>query len=232
MFEQMNNNKVHLEGRILTLPRLSHQVYDENFYEIDLEVPRLSESVDIIPITISEKLLSENSFDVGKTIAINGQFRSYNKQVDGKSKLVLTVFVRELTQAKVESNTNTIELVGFICKEPIYRTTPFKREICDVLVAVNRAYNKSDYLPCIAWGRNARFAKNLDVGEKVSIIGRIQSRGYEKKLENGDIQKRTAYEISIIKLNKFSSLDKVAEAPFNLISAQQTMDTTNYTGTN
>lgn len=232
MFEQMNNNKVHLEGKILSLPRLSHQVYDENFYEIDLEVPRLSESVDIIPITISEKLLSENNFDVGKTIAINGQFRSYNKQVDGKSKLVLTVFVRELVQPLAETNTNIIELVGFICKEPVYRTTPFKREICDVLVAVNRAYNKSDYLPCIAWGRNARFAKNLDVGEKISILGRIQSRGYEKKLDSGEVQKRTAYEISIIKLNKFSALEKVADIPLNIVSSQQSADATNYSTIN
>lgn len=232
MFEQMNNNKVHLEGKILSLPRLSHQVYDENFYEIDLEVPRLSESVDIIPITISEKLLSENNFDVGKVIAINGQFRSYNKQIEGKSKLVLTVFVRELTQPQMETNTNIIELVGFICKEPVYRTTPFKREICDVLVAVNRAYNKSDYLPCIAWGRNARFAKNLEVGEKISILGRIQSRDYEKKLDNGEVQKRTAYEISIIKLNKFSTLEKLADIPLSILSSQQPADTTNYTTAN
>lgn len=227
MFEQMNNNKVHLEGKILSLPRLSHQVFDENFYEIDLEVTRLSQSVDIIPITISEKLLNENSFDVGKTIAINGQFRSYNKQVEGKSKLVLTVFVRELVELKQQTSTNYIELVGFICKAPIYRTTPFKREICDILVAVNRAYNKSDYLPCIAWGRNARFSKNLQVGEKISIVGRIQSRDYEKKLENGEIQKRTAYEISIIKLNKFDDAEKTFNLPYP-VSQVEPNDTSNY----
>lgn len=225
MFEQMNNNKVHLEGKILSLPRLSHQVFDENFYEIDLEVPRLSQSVDIIPVTISEKLLNENNFNVGKIIAVNGQFRSYNKQMDGKSKLVLTVFVRELVEPKHDNNTNTIELVGFICKEPIYRTTPFKREICDVLVAVNRAYNKSDYLPCIAWGRNARFAKNLEVGEKISLLGRIQSREYEKKMENGESQTKVAYEISIIKLNKFADTEKLCETTF---VAMQNTDTTNY----
>lgn len=229
MFEQMNNNKVHLEGKILSLPRLSHQVFDENFYEIDLEVPRLSQSVDIIPITISEKLLNENNFNVGKIVAINGQFRSYNKQIDGKSKLVLTVFVRELTEPKYDNNTNTIELIGFICKEPIYRTTPFKREICDVLVAVNRAYNKSDYLPCIAWGRNARFAKNLEVGEKISLLGRIQSREYEKKLENGQSQTKVAYEISIIKLSKFADTVKAYENNFAII---QNADTTNYSSVN
>ena len=232
MFEQMNNNKVHLQGKIVSLPRLSHKVYDENFYEIDLEVSRLSSSVDIIPITVSEKLMSEYNFDTGKEIALNGQFRSYNKQVNGKSKLVLTVFVREILESLDSTqNTNVIELVGFICKEPVFRTTPFKREICDVLLAVNRAYNKSDYLPCIAWGRNARFTKSLEIGDKVSVVGRIQSREYEKKREDGVIEKKVAYEISIIKISKGDVVSNSFVEP-NIIYAQQTNDTTNWQSAN
>ena len=232
MFEQMNNNKVHLQGKIVSLPRLSHKVYDENFYEIDLEVARLSSSVDVIPITVSEKLMSEYNFDIGKEIALNGQFRSYNKQVNGKSKLVLTVFVREILDSLDSTqNTNVIELVGFICKEPVFRTTPFKREICDVLLAVNRAYNKSDYLPCIAWGRNARFTKSLEIGDKVSVVGRIQSREYEKKREDGVVEKKVAYEISIIKISKGDIATNNFIEP-NIIYAQQTNDTTNWQGAN
>ena len=232
MFEQMNNNKVHLQGKIVSLPRLSHKVYDENFYEIDLEVARLSSSVDVIPITVSEKLMSEYNFDIGKEIALNGQFRSYNKQVNGKSKLVLTVFVREILDSLDSTqNTNVIELVGFICKEPVFRTTPFKREICDVLLAVNRAYNKSDYLPCIAWGRNARFTKSLEIGDKVSVVGRIQSREYEKKKADGVVEKKVAYEISIIKISKGDMATNNFIEP-NIIYAQQTNDTTNWQGAN
>ena len=141
----------------------------------------------------------EGNFEVGKKISIRGQFRSYNKVVDDKSRLMLTVFVRELLDECNEQNPNMVEIVGFVCKPPVYRTTPFNREISDVLLAVNRAYNKSDYLPCIAWGRNARFIKSLDVGEKVYITGRIQSREYQKHTEVGD-EVRTAYEISISKI--------------------------------
>lgn len=232
MFEQMNNNKVHLQGKIVSLPRLSHKVYDENFYEIDLEVSRLSSSVDVIPITVSEKLMNEYNFDIGKEIALNGQFRSYNKQVNGKSKLVLTVFVREILDSLDSAqNTNVIELVGFICKEPVFRTTPFKREICDVLLAVNRAYNKSDYLPCIAWGRNARFTKSLEIGDKVRVVGRIQSREYEKKREDGVVEKKVAYEISIIKISKGDVPNNTFVEP-NVLYTQQTNDTTNWQGAN
>lgn len=232
MFEQMNNNKVHLQGKIISLPRLSHQVYDENFYEIDLEVKRLSSSVDIIPITVSEKLMNEYSFDVGKEIALSGQFRSYNKQVNGKSKLVLTVFVREIVEEVGDiQNTNVIELVGYICKEPVFRTTPFKREICDILLAVNRAYNKSDYLPCIAWGRNARYSKSLEIGDKVNLVGRIQSREYEKKRDDGIVEKKVAYEISILKISKGDSVKNSFVEP-NMMFAQQTNDTTNWQGAN
>lgn len=198
-YEQMNNNKTLLFGKIVEEPAFSHETFGEGFYEIKMSVARLSDHCDIIPVTISEKLI-DNSFVVGKSLAIKGQFRSYNKQEGDKSKLLLTVFAREIIDFDDSMNPNIIEIVGYICKPPIYRTTPFKREICDILVAVNRSYNKSDYLPCIAWGRNARFIKNVDVGSKVEIVGRVQSREYQKKTETGDIENKIAYEISVNKI--------------------------------
>ena len=199
-YELMNNNKVFLCGKVESEPIFSHETFGEGFYEITLSVPRLSEYMDYIPITVSEKLLAKDQFKIGNQIAIKGQFRSYNKIVDGKSKLMLTVFVRELIEVDGSMNPNIIEIEGFICKPPIYRTTPFKREICDVLVAVNRAYNKSDYLPCIAWGRNARYIKDTEVGTKISIVGRIQSREYQKKISEEEFETKTAYEISVNKI--------------------------------
>jgi len=199
-YELMENNKVFLKGEVVSKPVFSHEVFGEGFYELNLNVKRLSDNYDIVPITVSERLLGDSKFDIGNFVAIKGQFRSYNKMVDNKSKLLLTVFVREIIEIDESMNPNIIELNGFICKEPIYRTTPFKREICDVLLAVNRAYNKSDYLPCIAWGRNARFVKNIKVGQKVCIIGRIQSREYQKRINDNESLIKTAYEISISKI--------------------------------
>ena len=199
-YEMMNNNKVFLLGKIETETVFSHETFGEAFYEMQMSVPRLSEHNDLIPITVSEKLLTNNKFDVGNKVAIKGQFRSYNKLVDGASKLVLTVFVREIIEVDESMNPNIIEIVGYVCKPPIYRTTPFKREICDVLVAVNRAYNKSDYLPCIAWGRNAKYIKDAEVGTQISIVGRIQSRDYQKKLSETETVTKTAYEISVSKI--------------------------------
>lgn len=199
-YELLSNNKVFLCGTIENEPVFSHESFGEAFYEVQLNVKRLSEQSDIIPVTISDKLLSPD-IKVGSYLAVKGQFRSYNKIEDGKSKLMLTVFVRELIEYNETMNPNIIEITGFICKEPTYRTTPFKREICDVLVAVNRAYNKSDYLPCIAWGRNARFVKNLEIGKKVNLVGRIQSREYQKKLADGEVVTRIAYEVSINKIS-------------------------------
>ncbi len=195
----MNNNKVYLRGKIVSEPVFSHEVFSEKFFEFDLEVPRLSDSFDTIPVTISERLI-DNRIKTGETLTFFGQFRSYNKQVDGKSKLVLTVFVREIEKNDETQNPNVIELNGFICKEPVFRTTPFKREICDILLAVNRAYNKSDYIPCIAWGRNARYVKDMKVGEGLNLVGRIQSRVYQKKISDDLIETKNAYEISITKL--------------------------------
>lgn len=209
-YEQMNNNRVYLRGKIISLPVLSHEVFDEKFYEFNLLVPRLSDSFDTIPVTISEKLMDKR-IKPDQTVTIEGQFRSYNKQIDGKSKLVLTVFVRDVLENDESMNPNIIELNGYVCKQPIFRTTPFKREICDILIAVNRAYNKSDYIPCIAWGRNARFVRDIKVGEGVSLVGRVQSREYQKKISDDDIKTKIAYEISIIKISSLSDSRIVAE---------------------
>ena len=195
----MKNNKVFISGEVVSEPKFSHEVYGENFFEFDLKVSRLSESYDIIPVTVSEKLLIDSNVKIGSKLCGNGQFRSYNKLDEGKSKLMLTVFLREILPYEPSENPNYIEIVGYVCKEPVFRTTPFKREISDVLLAVNRSYNKSDYLPCIAWGRNARFVKNFAVGDKVSVTGRIQSRDYQKKV-NDELITKTAYEVSLSRI--------------------------------
>jgi len=183
----------------------SHELFNEAFYDFTVKVKRLSEKSDIIPVTISERLIKNVNTEVGAPIAIEGQYRSYNKIDEGKSKLVLTIFAHEILSIKdpVEIP-NSVVLEGFICKAPVYRTTPFSREICDVLLAVNRPYNKSDYIPCIAWGRNARFIKGLKIGDRIQIVGRIQSREYNKRLNETDTVIRVAYEVSIaqVKLAK------------------------------
>ena len=202
MVNYSDNNIITLIGTIVSDKQFSHEVYGEGFYTFDLEVPRLSENSDIIPVTASERILDEN-FKVGQKVIIDGQFRSYNNYENEKNKLVLTVFVKDMKEVEEiseDQNPNEMILDGFICKKPIYRTTPFGREIADILLAVNRAYNKSDYIPCIAWGRNARFCQNMSVGERIKIWGRIQSRLYEKKFEDGTSETRRAYEVSISKL--------------------------------
>jgi len=206
------NNIAHITGRVVEEPKFSHVILGEGFYDLKLSVPRLSEQFDTIPVTVSERLL--NNIKEGDELSINGQFRSYNKLEDGKSKLILTLFAKELLpQDQEEENSNIINITGYICKEPIYRTTPFGREICDCLIAVNRAYNKSDYIPCIAWGRNARFVNNLGVGEKISLTGRIQSREYQKKISEDNTVTKTAYEISIssISLSEEETEDSTVE---------------------
>ena len=197
----LENNMVSLHGEIVGEAVYSHEVFGEGFYDMKLSVNRLSDMQDIIPITLSERLLKEEKITAGSKITVHGQFRSYNKIIDGRSKLMLTVFVREIMHELSPENPNIIEISGHICKAPIYRTTPFNREIADLLVAVNRAYSKSDYLPAIAWGRNARFAKGLNVGEKIFLSGRIQSREYQKRLDDGTVETRVAYELSINKLS-------------------------------
>ena len=217
-YQQEKNNKVFISGEIVTSAEFSHEVYGEGFYEMNVLVKRLSGQGDILPVTISERLINTENLRVGDTINAIGQFRSYNKLVDGKSKLMLTVFVRELINNTTIKNPNNIVLVGYVCKPPVYRTTPFNREIADILIAVNRSYNKSDYIPCIAWGRNARFAKNLCVGEKIAISGRIQSREYQKRLSDDDIKVMTAYEVSVSKLSAYENAENFdLDAEFELL---------------
>lgn len=203
------NNQLVLVGKVTSDKRFSHEIYGEKFYIFDLSVPRLSGNADIIPITISERLLLEEDLSIGKNIIIEGQFRSYNSYENERNKLVLTVFAKEIKfseeqeedfKPSKENVSNEVILIGYICKKPIYRKTPFGREIADILLAVNRAYNKSDYIPCIAWGRNARFCENVPVGTQVKIVGRVQSRQYEKKYEDGTSEIKVAYEVSIASL--------------------------------
>jgi len=203
------NNHLVLVGKVTSEKRFSHETYGEKFYIFDMEVSRLSDTTDIIPVTASERILNDELLAIGNKLIIRGQFRSYNSYVNEKSKLVLTVFAKDvLTEAdlseeeieETKRTSNEVTLVGYICKPPIYRQTPFGREIADVLLAVNRAYNKSDYIPTIAWGRNARFCQNLPIGTEVKIVGRVQSRNYEKKYEDGTVEQRVAYEVSIASL--------------------------------
>lgn len=213
------NNKVFISGEIVSAAVFSHEVYGEGFYEMNVMVKRLSGQGDVLPVTVSERLIADKDLKKGVMINALGQFRSYNKLVDGKSKLMLTVFVRELLDISPVKNPNSIVLMGYVCKQPIYRTTPFNREIADILIAVNRSYNKSDYIPCIAWGRNARFAKNLAVGEKIAIAGRIQSREYQKRLSEEEIKVMTAYEVSISKLAAYENAENFdTEEEFELLN--------------
>ncbi len=215
------NNKVYVAGEIVSDARFSHEVYGEGFYEFSVRVMRLSGQADILPVTLSERLIQGNMLGKGKSICAVGQFRSYNKIENGKSRLMLTVFVRELIAELPAKNPNSILLSGYICKPPVYRTTPFNREIADLLVAVNRAYNKSDYIPCIAWGRNARFVKNLSVGDRIAISGRIQSREYQKKLSEVEVKTMTAYEVSVSKLAAFDAGEEFdIDSEFDLYSLQ------------
>lgn len=210
-YELLNNNRVELCGEIVQKLAFSHEIFNEGFYETVLKVPRLSDHCDLIPITISERLLAQKDLRLGSKVCLKGQFRSYNKLENEKSRLMLSVFVREICDVGEVTNPNLIEISGYLCKKPNYRTTPFNREICDLLLAVNRSYNKSDYIPCIAWGRNARFVQNAQVGDKIFISGRIQSRDYEKKLDDGSVLNKTAYEVSINKIG----LESVAEKLIN-----------------
>lgn len=199
----IENNQVTIMGEIVSRFSFSHEIFGEGFYMVDLKVNRLSESADIIPLMVSERLIDVTEDYQGYFIAVNGQFRSYNRHEERKNRLVLSVFAREIefVEAVEESaKSNQIYLDGYICKAPIYRKTPLGREIADLLLAVNRPYGKSDYIPCICWGRNARFASGFQVGERCELWGRIQSREYMKKLDEETLEKRIAYEVSVSKL--------------------------------
>ncbi len=203
MENSMLNNKIYLEGEVISELQFSHEMYGEGFYTFYVEVSRLSEAKDALFITVSERLIGGMDIKIGSQIIVEGQLRSYNKFMDGSNRLILTVFARNIVYCEEKSkNPNQIYLDGFICKEPVYRTTPFGREISDILLAVNRAYNKSDYIPTIAWGRNSRFCKVLKVGDNIKVWGRLQSREYQKKVSDTETIKKIAYEVSISKMEK------------------------------
>ena len=221
-----DNNHLLLVGKVTSDKRFSHEIYGEKFYIFDMEVPRLSDTTDIIPVTASERILTNDLLGIGNKLIVKGQFRSYNSYENEKNKLILTVFAKDIIpeesleeeeKEQTKKVSNEVTLLGYICKNPIYRQTPFGREIADILLAVNRAYNKSDYIPSIAWGRNARFSQNLPTGTEVKIVGRVQSRNYEKKHEDGTIENKVAYEVSIASLevinqdNEFIKKEEVSE---------------------
>ena len=211
----IENNQVVIMGEIVRDFSFSHEIFGEGFYMVDVKVERLSDSNDMIPVMVSERLIDVTSDYRGQNIMVTGQFRSYNRHEERKNKLVLSVFAREIEfvdETPEGSKTNQIYLDGYICKEPIYRKTPLGREIADLLLAVNRPYGKSDYIPCICWGRNARYANNCHVGTRCEIWGRIQSREYMKKLSEDQVEKRVAYEVSVSKLEL---LDNLMEDPLH-----------------
>lgn len=208
MTEQViDTNKVKIIGKVLGEKEFSHEMYGEKFYTIELQVSRLSSQSDILPATVSERLLVDCELKSDDYVVLEGQLRSYNRYIDGRNRLILTIFTRDLYVPESEEELNEllrtpneIYLDGYVCKNPIYRTTPFGREITDLLLAVNRPYNKSDYIPSIAWGRNARFCEKLEVGDHIKLWGRIQSRDYQKKGEDGEVLNRVAFEVSVSKL--------------------------------
>lgn len=200
MNSEIANNKVYLQGIVESVPELNHTVKDEEFYGFNLTVSRLSGQNDIIPVIMAKNLLDLYNIKKGDYLAVRGQFRSFNKLENERRKLILSVFVKEVCEWDENANPNVIELNGFVCKPVIYRTTPFSREICDVLLAVNRKFNKSDYIPCIAWGNNAQIVSQMGVPTNLKIVGRIQSREYSKMCDDNTSITKTAYEVSISKL--------------------------------
>ena len=201
MEKVFDNNKVSICGEVVSGFTYSHDVFGGGFYLFDLKVNRLSDATDVIPVMVSERIINVDNDYIGKSMDIRGQFRSYNKHNEEKSRLVLSVFAREIEVIDgIYGIDNDIFLDGFVCKPPIYRKTPLGREIADILLAVNRPYGKSDYIPCILWGRNARFADGFTVGEHIKVWGRIQSREYQKRIADDEFEKRTAYEVSVAKV--------------------------------
>lgn len=204
----VTNNYAEAVGNLDSEFSYSHESYGECFYSFKIKIPRLSESADIIVVTASERILCDEDYKVGDKIKITGQFRSYNNYGDVGNRLILTLFAKTMERACDFKYSNIIELNGFLCKPPVYRTTPFGREITDLLLAVNRTHNKSDYIPCIAWGRNAKFAQKLAVGDNISVSGRMQSRQYQKRTED-DLVTKTAYEISVSKIENKPKINSI-----------------------
>ncbi len=212
------NNLLSLCGVIESEPVLDHEVFGENFYRMEVSVPRLSGTQDLLPVTISERLMN-SQVKPGVRIGIVGQLRSYNKMMSGSGRLLLTAFAQRLAAPDEIENPNIIHLTGAICKPPAFRTTPFGREITDLMLAVNRAFGKSDYIPCIAWGRTARYAAGLNVGDKLEVQGRFQSREYQKQLPDGAVMNRVAYEVSLSRLTCLRDAAQISAQP-----AQQPQD--------
>lgn len=209
----LENNRVYLCGKVVTPLNFSHESFGEKFFTFKLEVPRLSQQKDILIVTVSDRLLINVNLEEGSLAEVLGQFRSYNNPSNVGNRLILTVFARDIKNVESidpSKNINEIFLNGYVCKKPQYRTTPLGREITDILLAVNRLYGKSDYIPCIAWGRNARFASTFQIGDNIKIWGRVQSRDYQKKLEDGRVEIRTAYEVSIFKLERVEKSENVS----------------------
>ncbi len=200
MMMEDTGNYLRLTGVLTEAPVYGHEVFGEKFYYATLSVPRLSGTEDLLPITLSERLTAGMTLDVGTPLSIEGQLRSYNKVIEGAGRLLITGFAQHLMPLDDGENPNQVMLTGALCKLPSYRTTPFGREIADLMLAVNRAYGKSDYIPCITWGRTARFASHLKVGDKVQLLGRFQSRAYQKQLADGTVMNKMAYEVSVGRL--------------------------------
>ena len=221
MESSFENNVIKMGGVVASKLELSHEIYGEKFYRFYIEIDRLRRKKDRIPVIISERLIDVDDFEIGKVIFIEGQYRSYNKMDENnRSRLILSVFVKDIKQLEVSENVKTINeltITGIVCKKPIYRKTPLGRDIADILLAVNRSYNKSDYIPCIIWGRNAKYCEHLETGSVVKVVGRVQSREYDKKHEDGTIEKRTAYEVSV---SKFEIIEK-AKAQENEESVEE-----------
>ncbi len=196
------NNKAELAGKVLSPFALSHELYGEKFYTTEVRSKRLSDSEDVIPVLVSDKIIDVEKDYTGNFVHIEGQFRSYNEKHGSRTKLVLTLMAKKIELLEEEQLINSIFLDGFVCKKPVYRVTPLGKEIADVLLAVNRTHGKSDYIPCVCWGSNAKAADEFQVGDRVSLNGRIQSRGYEKKKEDGTVENHVAYEVSVGKLKK------------------------------
>ena len=204
-------NSIHLRGHVCQPLQFGHELFGEQFFVTTLRVPRLSGAEDFLPITLSERLLIDEPIAAGCILCLDGQLRSYNKVVEGSGRLLITAFAQRLLPEEDEENPNRVQLTGALCKAPSYRTTPFGREIADLMLAVNRSYGKSDYIPCITWGRTARYAANLKIGDKVQLVGRFQSRNYQKQLPDGTILNKVAYEVSVSRLSAMKE-DPLTEA--------------------
>lgn len=194
-------NSIHLRGHVCQPLQFGHELFGEQFFVTTLRVPRLSGAEDFLPVTLSERLLIDEPIAAGSVLCLDGQLRSYNKVVEGSGRLLITAFAQRLLPEEDDKNPNRVQLTGALCKAPSYRTTPFGREIADLMLAVNRSYGKSDYIPCITWGRTARYAANLKIGDKVQLVGRFQSRNYQKQLPDGTVLNKVAYEVSVSRLS-------------------------------